>query len=331
MNFDADSPERSATAEARTKKARPAVAKKSERRSPCAAEANHDYLVVVGDRVRNARARRGMTRKILARDSGVSERYLAQLEAGQGNISIALLRQIARAMDVPIADLVREGADRPVELTLLLQRLGRLSLEELSEASQMVVERFGRVAAGERRARIALIGLRGAGKSTLGRHVAEALGAPFIEMAGEIERDSGMSLNEIFSLSGQAAYRRYERRALERVLDGHTEVVIATGGSLVSEPATFDLLLNGCFTVWIKASPEEHMRRVVAQGDMRPMAGNTEAMEDLRRILDGRHALYSKADAVVDTTDKPISVCCDELLAIVSGASEPGANKQNIA
>ncbi len=288
-----------------------------ERRAPCAAEAHADYLKILGERVRDARARRGMTRKILAADSGVSERYLAQLESGQGNISIALLRQVAEAMSVPITDLVRDGAERPVELTLLLQRLSRLSPEELSEAHRLVNERFGRSVDGDRNARIALIGLRGAGKTTLGRMLAKRLNVPFLEMATEIERDSGMSLNEVFSLSGQAAYRRYERRALERILESHRSGVIATGGSLVSEPATYDLLLNGCFTVWVKCSPEEHMMRVVAQGDMRPMAGNAEAMDDLRRILEGREALYAKADAVVDTSGCTPDEAVEDLLRIL--------------
>ena len=303
------------------------AAKTAERRGPCAAESHRDYLVILGERVRNARARRGMTRKILARDSGVSERYLAQLEAGQGNISIALLRQVAQAMSLPIAELVREGAERPVDLSLLLQRLERLAPAELIVAQQLLTDRFGEVAPADRASRIALIGLRGAGKTTLGRRLAGALGVPFIELAAEIERDAGMSLNEIFSLSGQAAYRRYERRTLENMLEGQPRSVIATGGGLVSEPGTFEALLNACFTVWIKAAPEQHMERVIAQGDMRPMAGNAEAMEDLRRILAGRDSLYAKADAIVDTTDKDADASFADLRAVVeqaNGAEEAG-------
>jgi XRE family aerobic/anaerobic benzoate catabolism transcriptional regulator len=275
------------------------------------------YLRLLGDRIREARARRGMTRKILARDSKVSERYLAQLEAGQGNISIALLRQIAHAMGLPLGDLVREEPDRPVELTLLIQTLSRLQAKDLAAARKLLAETFGAAVESERRHRIALIGLRGAGKSTLGARLAQELGVPFIELDREIERDSGTSLSEVFDLYGQAAYRRYERRALEGVIERHDRAVVATGGSIVSEPGTFDLLLAACYTVWLTAAPEEHMGRVVAQGDYRPMAENDEAMEDLRRILAGRTQLYSKADAVVDTAGKTVEESFKELMAAV--------------
>jgi XRE family aerobic/anaerobic benzoate catabolism transcriptional regulator len=219
-----------------------------------------------------------------------------------------------------LIDLVREGPDRPVELTLLLQRLERLSPSELTEASQILTAHFGRDLANDRASRIALIGLRGGGKTTLGRELAAQLGVPFVEMNKEIERDSGMSLNEIFSLSGQAAYRRYERRALERVIETHPAAVIATGGSLVSEPGTFELLLDACYTIWIKAAPEEHMQRVIEQGDMRPMAGNAEAMADLRRILSERDPLYSKADASVDTAGKDEAESVAELRRVIAAA-----------
>jgi XRE family transcriptional regulator, aerobic/anaerobic benzoate catabolism transcriptional regulator len=285
--------------------------------SPAEAEDDGAYLRLLGDRIRDARARRGMTRKILARDSGVSERYLAQLEGGQGNISIILLRQIARAMGLPLTDLVREGAERPFELTLLVQTLSRLSPAELAHARKLINEAFGQVADQGRRNRIALIGLRGAGKSTLGAMLAESLGVPFIELDREIERQSGTSLDEIFALYGQPAFRRYERRALETVIGQFDRAVIATGGSLVSEPATFDLLLSACFTVWLTARPEEHMNRVIAQGDWRPMAENDEAMADLRRILAGRDALYRRADAVVDTGGKTVAESFAALRAAV--------------
>jgi XRE family aerobic/anaerobic benzoate catabolism transcriptional regulator len=284
-----------------------------------AASSEAEYLGRLGERIREARARRGMTRKILARDSGVSERYLAQLEAGQGNISIALLRQVAHAMSLPLTDLVREGPDRPVELTLFIQTLGRLSPKDLAQARRLLADAFGAAVASERRHRIALIGLRGAGKSTLGAALAEALGVPFIELDREIEREAGAGLSAIFDLYGQAAFRRYERRALETAIERHERVVIATGGSIVSEPATFDLLLAACYTVWLTASPEEHMGRVLAQGDTRPMAGNDEAMDDLRRILDNRHALYAKADAVVETGGKGVGESLRELRRAVAG------------
>jgi XRE family transcriptional regulator, aerobic/anaerobic benzoate catabolism transcriptional regulator len=276
-----------------------------------------EYLRALGVRIREARARRGMTRKILARDSRVSERYLAQLEAGQGNISIALLRQIAHAMSLPLGDLVREGPDRPVELTLLIQTLSRLAPKDLAEARRLLSKAFGTAVDSERRHRIALIGLRGAGKSTLGALLARDMAAPFVELDREIERESGTNLGAVFDLYGQAAYRRYERRALAAVIERHDRAVIATGGSIASEPATFDLLLSACFTVWLTAAPEEHMSRVMAQGDYRPMAGNEEAMEDLRRILSGREALYSKADARVDTAGKTVEQSFKELRAAV--------------
>lgn len=284
------------------------------RRDGDASEA--DYLHHVGERVRQARARRGMTRKILARDSGVSERYLAQLEAGQGNASILLLRQIAQAMGLPLVDLVREGPERPIELTLLLHFLSRLPSKQIEHAREILAREFG-PAEESRRNLIALIGLRGGGKSTLGSLAAERLGLPLVELDREVERESGVTLSEIFALYGQGAYRRYERRALESVIARYDRAIITAGGSIVSEPGTFDLLLSACFTVWIKASPEEHMSRVMAQGDYRPMAENTEAMEDLRRILTGREPLYAKADAVIDTSGRPVEEALAELLAVI--------------
>jgi XRE family transcriptional regulator, aerobic/anaerobic benzoate catabolism transcriptional regulator len=279
------------------------------------AETSDDYLHLLGERVRNARARRGMTRKILARDSGVSERYLAQLEGGQGNISITLLRQGAQTMNLPLVELVREGAEPSVELALLLEKLNRLSPRQIAAAATLISEQVGE--GSDRLQRIALIGLRGAGKTSLGRLLAERLDLPLVEMAKDIEADAGMSLNEIFSLSGQAAYRRHERRALERALESQARAVIVTGGSLVSEPGTFERLLDACFTIWLQASPEEHMDRVIAQGDHRPMAGNAEAMDDLRRILAQREALYRKADATLDTSGKSIEASLEELLTLV--------------
>jgi len=285
---------------------------------PCAAAVPHEeFLRQLGERVRNARARRGMTRRALAQDSSVSERYLAQLETGQGNISIILLRQIAYAMNMSLADIVREGDEPPIELSLIDEYLRRLQPGQLSEARELLIQRFGTVR--ERHGRIALIGLRGAGKTTVGHLLADHLNIPFIELTGQVETDVGMKTDEIFSLSGQAAYRRYERRSLERVIDQHPKAVIVTGGGSVSDPATYEMLLSACLTVWLKATPEEHMRRVIAQGDSRPMAGNPEAMEDLRRILRSREGLYAKADVTVDTTRlSPLQVK-EELLTRIGG------------
>jgi len=271
------------------------------------------YLTRLGERVRNARARRGMSRKILARDSRVSERYLAQLEAGRGNVSILLLRQIAQALSLPPAELIREDSGDELELSLITQFLKRLPPQKLPQVRSLLAREFSS-ARDQRIKRVALIGLRGAGKSTLGARLARALGAPFVELDREVEREAGTSLSEIFLLYGQAGYRRYERRCLEKVLEQHERAVLATGGSIVSEPGTFELLLSACFTVWLKAEPEEHMARVIAQGDTRPMAGNDQAMEDLRRILEGRGALYGQADVTLDTSrqsaEKSLAALC---------------------
>jgi XRE family aerobic/anaerobic benzoate catabolism transcriptional regulator len=246
-----------------------------------------------------------MTRKILARDSGVSERYLAQLESGRGNASVLVLSQIAEALSLPVAELLRDEHDQSVELTLIQQLLKRLPAGKLAKVRAHLVREYGS-AYGARENRIALIGLRGAGKSTLGAALAKRLGVPFVELDHEVEAEAGTSLHEIFLLHGQAGYRRYERRALERTLEKNERCVIATGGSIVSEPGTYDLLLSACRTVWLRAAPEEHMARVAAQGDYRPMAGNREAMDDLRRILAGREALYAQADVTIDTAGKTV-------------------------
>lgn len=258
-------------------------------------------LGTLGQRVRETRERRGMTRKLVARDSGVSERHLAHLEAGEGNVSIVLLDQIARALNTPLADLLSSEAEDTVERRLIRRFLERLPQHRLEEVVFRLMRDFGHEEA-VRRNRVALIGLRGAGKSTLGRRLAHEMGAPFIELQTEIERDIGMPASEVFSLYGQTGYRRMEKRTLERVLRDYPRAVLSVGGGLVAEGATYDQLLASCFTVWLKARPEDHMARVIAQGDLRPMAGNDEALDDLRRILDARDALYGKADTTIDTS-----------------------------
>lgn len=256
-----------------------------------------------------------MTRAILARDSGVSLRYLAQLEGGEGNISVLRLRQVAQAMALPLEDVIRVGPEQAAELTLLGQFLSRLSPGQLVEARNLL---RGAFESSGRRQRIALVGLRGAGKTSLGKMLAVRLNIPFIELAEVIEQTAGAPLSEVFSLYGQSAYRRYERRALEWLIETHEKFVLSTGGSISTEPATFDKLLTTCFTVWLKASPSEHMARVVAQGDRRPMGDNREAMQDLERILVGREPMYRKADATVNTSGLDVQQSLEELLKLVS-------------
>jgi XRE family aerobic/anaerobic benzoate catabolism transcriptional regulator len=267
-------------------------------------ESDPDFLANLGRRVRAAREQRGMARKVLSRAANVSERYLAQLEAGEGNASVVLLRRVATALGVRLPDLLDAG-EAGAEQRLIRRFLDSLPPQRLEEVLRRLTHEYGQEEA-VRRKRITLVGLRGAGKTTLGSALAKSLRRPLVELDKEIEREAGISLSEVFLLYGQAGYRRIERRCLERVINSQEDMVLTVGGGIVSEPETYNLLLLNCYTVWIKAAPEEHMARVVAQGDTRPMAGHAEAMEDLRNILAAREALYSKADAVVDTAGCPI-------------------------
>ena len=275
------------------------------------------YLRRLGERVRMLRNQRGMSRKVLARQAKVSERYLAQLEVGKGNCSIVLLRRIARAIGLPVTQLVQEAADPPLDFVLLSQFLERLSAPALGEARNLLTRHFGEPQEDLRRRRIALIGLRGGGKSTLGRLLAEKLAVPFIELDREIERRSGASLSEIFDMFGQETFRRAEREALDDVLRQHRGFVMATSGSIVTDPGTLELLLSSCFTVWVRAEPEDHMRRVIEQGDMRPMANSARAMEDLVAILKSREPLYAKAEASLITTGKTPDQNLNELMRAI--------------
>jgi XRE family aerobic/anaerobic benzoate catabolism transcriptional regulator len=279
-----------------------------------------DQLKALGERVRQARARRGMTRHILARDSGVSERYLAEIETGKGNISILVLRQLAKALNVPWDVLLHEGPEPPVEFTHAVEFLRRLSIDDLKIARHVLLDRFGSTDAAGRHGRIALVGLRGAGKSTLGAALAERLEMPFLELDRLVEEASGLTLDLIFDFHGQSGFRRLESQCLENVIEQYPRFVLATGGSLVSEPATFERLLSSCFTVWIRTSPEEHMQRVIAQGDMRPMANNRDAMADLERILAEREVLYSKADLQVDTSGQTVEASLETLMQALRDA-----------
>jgi XRE family aerobic/anaerobic benzoate catabolism transcriptional regulator len=273
------------------------------------------YLKMLGERVRDARASHGMSRRMLAHDSGISERYLAELESGRGNFSIVLMRRLTKAIDVSLAELVGDDEPRPVEFTLLVERIRRLDATELGEASKILAQRFGDRAG--RAERIALVGLRGAGKTTLGGMLAKQLGWEFVEMSREIETEAGVSVEEIFDLWGQAAYRRYERRALERMIAGKSRVVLATGGGLVSEPATFERLLDSFYTIWLQASPEEHWDRVIRQGDHRVEgSGDSEALLDMRRILAQRDRIYRKADSRVDTSGQTLHQSFRKLLSL---------------
>ena len=280
-------------------------------------------MAELGARVRAWRARRGMTRKQLAADSHLSERFLADVETGKGNVSINSLEAAARALNITILELLQD-APRPA-LARVLDLAARLDDVQLEQAHGLLASHFGLGDAIGREQRIALIGLRGAGKTTLGADLAASRGVPFVELDRQIEREAGTSMNEILLLHGQAGYRRYERRALLHIAEQHADgVVMTTGGSIVSERETFDLLQSRFYCVWLKANPEEHMSRVVAQGDLRPFHGEVdegrnvpgamgEAMEDIRRILASREALYARADSVVDTAARTVKQSLKDL------------------
>ncbi|HYH20546.1 MAG TPA: helix-turn-helix transcriptional regulator [Azospirillum sp.] len=276
----------------------------------------------LGESVRRLRARRGMSRKVLSQLSGVSERYLAQLETGQANVSFNVLWSLAQTMDTSVTSLLEERPDENPDLTLAKRLLESLSPEEQSAAYQLLRLRYG----GQRApsGRVALIGLRGAGKTTLGRMLARHYHVPFIRLTTLVEQTAGMDMPEIFIAMGQKGYRRLELNALQTAIAQHPRAVIETGGSIVSEPETFDLLLSSCFTVWLRANPQEHMQRVMEQGDTRPIEGHMQrAMDDLKAILDSRSTFYRRADAVLDTSGRSIDACAEELAALCAGCFAP--------
>src|SRR5258706_4729882 len=233
-----------------------------------------DFLSQLGERVRAWRAEHATTRRALAASSGVSERFLAQLESGRGNISVLRLRDLARAMGVPLESLVRESPRKEL---------------------------------------VALLGLRGAGKSTLGAKLGQSLGVPCDELDKEVEKEAGAEPGEVFAMYGQEAFRRFERRALERVLAHNERAVIAAGGGLVTDAGNYRLLLEKCFCIWLKAAAQEHMDRVVAQGDMRPFRGRSAALDEIRKLLKDREALYARADATLNTSGKTVRQSLAEL------------------
>jgi len=285
---------------------------------------DQEFLAELGRRVRHMRALRGMSRKVLARVSGISERYIAQLESGEGNVSIKLLRRAVAAMGTSIEDLVMDGA-APQDWPIIRDLLRSASDAQIARARAILAglappRPVAETApAGDR---IALIGLRGAGKSTLGRMAAERLGWAFVELNREIEHAHGLSVGEIIGLYGQGGLRRREHAMLREIAARPGAMILATGGGIVAEPITFDLLLSSFVTVWLKAAPEEHMARVRQQGDLRPMADDPAAMQELRTILASREALYALARITIDTTELPVDAAAERLVAAIAPARQ---------
>jgi XRE family aerobic/anaerobic benzoate catabolism transcriptional regulator len=289
-----------------------------------------DFLDALGRRVRDKRGQRGMSRKVLARVSGISERYIAQLEGGKGNVSIVLLRRVATAMGAALEDLL--PSDASPDWPVIRDLLRKAAPEQIAQAREILsgqTQRDARRPGGF--AGIALIGLRGAGKSTLGRILADRIGWSFVELNKEVERENGLSVAEIIAIYGQDGFRRMEQASLNAVLMRPDPIVLATGGGLVSEPLTFDRVLSSYHTVWIKAQPEEHMARVRKQGDLRPMADDRSAMQELRTILTSREPLYGRAAAVVDTAGLSVEDAAARLAATVAPVLGRAAGERRAA
>jgi XRE family aerobic/anaerobic benzoate catabolism transcriptional regulator len=288
--------------------------------SAATTEDKNPYLIGLGQRVGALRARRGMTRKALATAAQVSERHLANMEYGLGNASVLVLLQVAKALQCTLAELLGDVSTSSPDWLMIREMLEQCDAPTLHRVRIAIGELLGTGgAAHERSTRVALVGLRGAGKSTLGQMLAEDLGYPFVELSREIEKLAGCSVAEIQALYGTNAYRRYERRALEESIQIYPEAVIATPGGLVSDPASFSLLLAHCSTLWLQADPADHLRRVTAQGDLRPMAASKEALQDLKNILDGRQSFYSKAQFAVNTSAQDLEATFELLRATVRG------------
>ena len=276
------------------------------------------FLAAIGREVRRQRAKRGMTRRQLAQASEISERYLAQIESGAGNPSASVLRAIAQAFELRTASLLPESGARTAAVGAILDALEQVPEAELPTLAKELQGRLAGAGDADRGRRIALVGLRGAGKSTLGRKLAEHLGWPFIELDRRVEEDYGASIPDLIEMAGTATFRRHERAALDRVIADNGAAIITTAGGIVANQETYALLLRRTHTVWIKAQPEDHMSRVMAQGDFRPMAQNREAMADLVAILEARRADYARAEAAVDTSGKAVEQSFAELLRVVT-------------
>ena len=303
--------------------------KLADRKSPLDALSNAGagaaFLAALGREVRRSRAKRGMTRRQMAQASRTSERYLAQIESGTGNPSVTVLRAIAQALDLPAAVLLGEPSANSAARAALLDLVARLPDSALAELTDLIEARLVPAESADRARRIALVGLRGAGKSTLGRMLARHLGWPFIELDRVVEQDYGASIPDMIEMAGTATFRRHERAALERVIAGQEAAVITTAGGIVSERESYALLLRRSHTIWIKARPEEHMRRVMAQGDFRPMAQNREAMADLVAILDARQSDYARAQAELDTSEDTVEQSLAKLARTVASFAAGGA------
>ena len=289
---------------------------------PTAAASVAVFLAAIGSEVRRNRAKRGMTRRQLALASQTSERYLAQIESGVGNPSVSVLRAIAQALDLPCAALLPEASAGTAALGAILDLLAQVPEGELPALAKDIETRLARPGSADRARRIALVGLRGAGKSTLGRMLAQHLGWPFIELDRLVEEDYGASIPDLIEMAGTATFRRHERSALDRIITAHESAIITTAGGIVANPETYALLLRRTHTIWIKARPEDHMSRVMAQGDFRPMAQNRAAMADLVAILEARRADYSRAEAEIDTSGEAIEQSFAQLLRIVTALLE---------
>ena len=278
----------------------------------------HKLLFALGTRVKTLRAKRGMPRRVLAATAAISERHIANLESGTGNVSVLVLEQIAQALDCSMTELLSDDSSGAAEWQMIRKLLDGRGPEALLQAHKALTELFIARPAGQRSDRIALVGLRGAGKSTLGRMLAARLNRPFIELRAEVARLAGGPPAEIQALYGYTTFRRYERQALEETLRTHKSCVIATAGGLASDTASMQLLISNCFTLWLQASPEEHMSRVIAQGELRPTGDPRAAIDDLRLVLESRAPFYAKADLAFSTSGKSLDEAFAGLVALLA-------------